>query len=43
MPPRLPMTVKVPQINRTDAVPAPNWSIAPLPAAITTGSSLKPR
>jgi hypothetical protein len=36
-------TVKVPQMNRTEAVPAPQRSSAALPAAITSGSPLSPR
>ena len=36
-------TVKVPQMNRTEPVPAPNRSSPALPAATTTGSLHSPR
>jgi hypothetical protein len=36
-------TVNVPQMNRTDAVPAPYFSRAASPAATTSGWLLKPR
>ena len=36
-------TVKVPQMKRTDAVPAPKRSSAALPAATTSGWLLRPR
>ena len=36
-------TVKVPQMNRTDAVPAPKRSRAALPALTTSGRADSPR
>jgi hypothetical protein len=36
-------TVYVPQMNRTEAVPAPQRSRAAFPAAITSGWALSPR
>ena len=36
-------TVNVPQMNRTEAVPAPQRSSAALPAATTSGWLLRPR
>src|SRR2546430_16884644 len=35
--------VKVPQMKRTEPVPAPNWSRERLPAATTSGSLQRPK